>query len=138
MVAVVGAVALSVVAVAYGATDGRTERQAPGNGACGPLMDNPDALKAMQELRAEHRAEMQSWYEQYGSNPSSAEARAALQKLRDEHWDDMRDLFGKFGIDVPVGAGPGGMMRGTGGCGGGCAGAGAGAGYGAGMMGDWN
>lgn len=149
MVAVVAAVALSVVAVAFGATRTQTERRAAGNGACGVLMNNPEALDAMQALRAEHQKERQAWYEQYGSDPSSAEAQAALQQLRDEHWNDMRGLFEKFGIEAPDGVGPGDMMgRGGGGCGGGCGGSGArdgqGAGYGGmmgsggGMMGDWN
>ncbi|MGE5229030.1 MAG: hypothetical protein ACM3MJ_04835 [Deltaproteobacteria bacterium] len=145
-VAVVAAVALSVVAVAYGATRTQSERQAPGSAACGVLMNDPEALDAMQALRAEHQKEMQAWYGQYGSDPSSADAQAALQKLREEHWSDMRGLFEKFGIDVPDGAGPGGMMGRGGGCGGGCGGAGAGqgAGYGGmmgsggGMMGAWN
>ena len=148
MVAVVAAVALSVVAVAYGATRTQTERRAAGNGACGVLMSDPEALDAMQALRAEHQKERQAWYEQYGSDPSSAEAQAALQKLREEHWNDMRGLFEKLGIEAPDGAGPGGMMGRGGGCGGGCGGAGTGAGQGAGyggmmgsgggMMGNWN
>ena len=141
LVAVVAAVALSVVAVAYGATR-TTTRRAAGNGACSALMNNPKALKAMQSLRAEHQKDMQAWNEQYGSDPSSAEAQAALQTLREEHWNDMRELFKKLGIKAPAGAGPGGgMMRGAGGCGGACGGAGAsgagsqGTGYGGGMMG---
>ena len=74
MVAVVAAVALSVVAVAYGATRTQTERRAAGNGACGVLMNDPVALDAMQALRAEHQKERQAWYELYGSDPSSAGA----------------------------------------------------------------
>lgn len=141
ILAVVAAVALSVVAVAYGATRSTT-RRAAGNGACGALMSNPKALKAMRELRAEHQKDMQAWNQRYGSDPSSAEAQAALKELRAEHWSDMRDLFKEFGIKAPTSAGPGsGMMRGSGGCGGACGGAGAtvtgaqGAGYGGGMMG---
>lgn len=138
MVAVVAAVALSVVAVAYGATRKQTERRAAGNGACGVLMDNPEALDAMQALRSEHQKERQAWFGRYGSDPSSAKARAALKKLREEHWNDMRGLFEKLGIEAPEGAGPGGMMGRGGDCGG-CgrvgARAGQGAGYGGGMMG---
>jgi hypothetical protein len=148
MVAVVAAVALSLVAVAYGATRTQTERRAAGNGACGLLMNDPEALGAMQDLRAEHQKERQAWYERYGSDTSSSGAQAALQKLREEHWNDMRGLFEKLGIEVPDGAGPGGMMGRGGGCGGGCGAAGSragqGAGYGGmmgsggGMMGNWN
>jgi hypothetical protein len=141
MVAAVAAVALSVVAVAYGATRAQTARRAAGNGACGVLMGNSEARDAMQALRAEHQKERQAWYEQYGSDPSSAAAQTALRKLREEHWNDMRGLFEKLGIEAPDGAGPGGMMGRAGGCGGGCGGAGTGAGQGAGyggMMGNWN
>ena len=114
---------LSVVAVAYGAT--AKTRGAAGNGACGALTNDPKAVEAMQELRTEHQTEMRAWSDQYGSDPSSAEAQAALQKLREEHRNDMRDLFGKLGIEVPDGAGAGGgMMRGAGGCGGACGGEG--------------
>ncbi len=125
--ALVAVVALSVVAVAYGTT--RSSRRAAGNGACGTLMSNPKALKAMQGLRAEHQKEMKAWYDQYGSDPSSAEAQAALQKLREEHWNDMRELFKRLGIDVPSGCRPRRHDGGGGGCGGaggGCGGAGSG------------
>jgi hypothetical protein len=143
LVVAVAAVALSVVAVAYGAT-----RQSPAtgratrSGACGALMSNPKALKAMQALRVEHQKDVQAWNAQYGANPTSAEAQAALQTLREEHWNDVRDLFRQFGIKVPATVGSGGMMGGAsaGGCGGACgsagaAGAGQGTGYGGGMMG---
>lgn len=140
IVTAVVVIALSVVAVAYGAT--RTTRRGAGSSACGALTSNPKAVKAMQGLRAEHRQEMQAWIDRYGSDPSSAEAQAARKALREEHWNDMRELFKSLGIKIPAGAGPGGMMRGSGGCGGACGGAGSGSaagaqgsGYGSGMMG---
>lgn len=144
VVAAVAAIGLSVVAVAYGATRTATSKRAAGNGACGALMSNPKALKAMQVLRAEHQGDMKAWYDQYGSEPQSAEAQAALKQLRDEHWNDMQQLLKKFGIKAPAQPGQGGgMMGGAGGCGGGCGGAGASGtgqstGYGGGMMGNWN
>jgi hypothetical protein len=67
----IGAVALSVVAVAYGATKGETQRREAEDNACGALMSDPEAFEAMQDLRAEHRQEMQAWSEHYGSDPSS-------------------------------------------------------------------
>ena len=85
-------------------------------------MSNPDAVKAMQTLRAEHRQDMQAWWQKYGSDPTSATAQKALQQLRQEHWNDMQQLFKKFGITVPqngaqgaygpgmMGGGYGGMM----------------------------
>jgi hypothetical protein len=143
-VAVVVAVALSVVAVAYGATRTTAERRAARDAGCGVLMSNPEAVEAMLALRAEHQKERQAWYEQYGSDPSSAEAQTALEQLREDHRDDMRGLFEEFGIARPDGAGPGGMMGSGGGCGGAGARAGQGAGCGGmmgsggGMMGGWN
>jgi hypothetical protein len=137
LVGIVAAVALSVVAVAYGATTKQNERRAARGGACGALMSNPQALKDMRVLRAEHPQEMQAWSDRYGADPSSTEARTALQKLRQEHWSDMRELFKKYGITAPRGAGPGSGQKG-GGCGGACGGAGSGSGSqgaGYGMMG---
>jgi len=142
VVVAVAVVALTLVAVAYGATrNSGATRRAARSGACGALMGNPKALKAMQELRAEHQKDVQAWNAQYGSDPTSGEAQAALQKLREEHWNDMRSLFKQFGIKAPRTVGPGGMMQGAGvgGCGGACgsagaAGTGQGTGYGGGGM----
>jgi hypothetical protein len=138
IVTAVAVIALSVVAVAYGAT--RTTRRAAGNSTCGALMSNPKAVKAMQALRAEHQKEMQAWKDKYGADPTSAEALAEHKRLREEHWNDMRGLFKELGLKAPTGPGPGGMMRGSGGCGGACGAAGSGAsaagqGAGYGMMG---
>ena len=155
--AAVAVLGLSVVAVASGAA--KVKNPFRGRAACGQLMSNPKAVKAMQALRVEHRAEMQKWYDTYGDAPTSAEAQAALKALRTEHWNDMKALFKQFGITGAQGHrswclwrpgrhdGGGGMMGngGNGACGGagggaGCAGPGSGtgnqgAGYGGGMMG---
>ena len=146
----VAAIGLSLVAVAYGAT--KTTRAGKSRGACATLMTNPQAVKDMQALRAEHQKEMRAWWDKYGSDPNSAAAQAAMQALRTEHWNDMKALFEKYGVAVPANAGPGtcggggnGMMGG-GGCGGagggaGCAGpgsAGTGNGGGSGMVGGGN
>ena len=103
LVAVVVAVALSVVAVAYGTTRSTAKGRAGGNGACGTLMSNPEALKAMQALRADHQKDMRAWYDEYGSDPASVDAQAALQRLREEHRSDMRQLFDKLGVKAPAG-----------------------------------
>ena len=138
MVAAVAAIALSIVAVAYGATRSQSTSGDDRGGACGALTGDPEALTAMQDLRADHQKGMQAWFDLYGSDPSSAEAQAALQKQRAEHWNDMQILFKKLGITAPQGAGPG---NGAGGCGGDCGGAGygqgttQGSGYGGAMMG---
>jgi hypothetical protein len=91
-----------------------------GGGTCRALMSDPDALKAMQALRGEHRQEMQAWWQKYGGDPSSAAAQKALNELRQGHWNDMQQLFKKFGMTVPRGDSQGGygpgMMGGGGGC----------------------
>jgi hypothetical protein len=135
LAAVVAAVALSVVAVAYGTTR-QTQKSSARGGACGVLMSNPQALQEMQALRVEHQQEMQAWSDQFGSDPSGAEAQTALQTLRQEHWNDMRELFKKYGITPPKGSGPGAGQK-SGACGGACGGAGGtqGTGCGNGMMG---
>jgi hypothetical protein len=151
--AVVAALGLSVVAVAYGATkSGNNKRARTFAGACAQLFNDPQAVADMQALRVEHQGEMQDWWTKYGSNPADAEAQAALKKLRTEHWNDMKALFKKYGVKLPANAGPrslGGYgVMGGGGCGGAGCGAGgvgcgqggsAGTGYGAmggyGMMG---
>jgi hypothetical protein len=140
MIAIMASVAvagLSVVAVASGATT--IKNTCSGRGACSALTSNPEALKAMDALRTENRAEMQAWYAKYSADPTSAEARAAHQKIREEHWSEMRALLEKYNVAIPEGAGPGsggqgGMMGGGGG--GGCGGAGGMmGGNGGGMMG---
>ncbi|MEI6725755.1 MAG: hypothetical protein WCN81_05995 [Actinomycetes bacterium] len=145
VLAIVAVLGLSVVAVAWGAGTGRSGARR--TAACRTLMGNPQAVKEMGTLRAEHQKDMRAWYGKYGADPSSTEARAAMQTLRQSHWNDMKALFKKYGIKVPAGAGagacggPGGMMGAGGSCGGGgCGGQGVGtdaqgAGYGFGMMG---
>ena len=67
-------VALSVVAVASGGTaGGRTGRTTRGS-VCGALMNDPQAVKDKQDLRAEHQKDRQARYLQYGSEPSGTYA----------------------------------------------------------------
>jgi hypothetical protein len=142
VLAAVVALGLSVVAVAWGA--GTARSAAHRTAACRTLMSNPQAVRDIRALRAEHQNDMRAWYGKYGADPSSSEAQAALQTLRQSHWSDMSALFKKYGIKPPAGAGPracggsGGMMGAGGSCGGGgCGGQGTGAHgseYGSGMM----
>ena len=126
VVAVVAAVALSVVAVAMGTTD--PQPSAPASAGCAVLTSDPQAAKAMQDLRVEHQRDMQAWYERYDADSSSAEAQSALQKLREEHWNDMKALAERLGLAAPESSGG---IRGTagGGCGGACGAGAQGAGY---------
>jgi hypothetical protein len=123
----VGAASVTVGLLLFTTGAGAATRKAVpklwgGGGSCGALMSNPDAVKGMQDLRVEHRADMQAWWQKYGSDPQSAAAQEALRALRQEHWNDMRALFKKFGIAAPATAqgqaGPGMMGGGPGGRGG--------------------
>jgi hypothetical protein len=124
----VGALVASVVATRADAA-GRVQRAFSGRDStvCGQLVNNPDAFKAMQALRAEHAKDMQAWYDRYGQDPTSTAAQQALQKLREEHLSEMQSLFKKYGSAAPrVAPSPGnGWGPGAGGSGG----------YGGGMMG---
>jgi len=68
IVAVVAVVGLSVVAIAPGAA--KVKNPFRGQAACGQLMSNPKAVKAMQALRDEHRGEMQAWYGKHATRPA--------------------------------------------------------------------
>jgi hypothetical protein len=147
VLAAIGALGLSVVGVAWGSGTARSHTRLAG--ACRTLMTNPQAVKEMRALRADHQKDMQAWFAQFGSDPKSAAAKTALQKLRQSHWADMKALFEKYGVKVPLGGtgaracgGSSGMMGAGGSCGGGgCGGLGSasgstqGTGYGQGMMG---
>jgi hypothetical protein len=143
IVVAVAVVGLSVAAVAVGATRPQAVPR-DGAGVCGAVMNDPAAAKAMQELRAEHRGEMQAWCDKYGSERPSALAQKALRDLRAEHWEDMKTLAGEYGIEIPrggrvdEGAGGGCGFANGGACGGGAQGAGYGMMGSGGMMGGWN
>lgn len=147
VIAAVAAATLSIAAVALGADTAPPVSRGAG-GACGALMSDPEAVRAMQDLRAEHQQEMQAWFDKYGADPTSEKAQAALRDLRTEHWKDMKALFDKVGIKAPATGGPGRALRGAGGCGGACGGpasgtsgsrgAGSMMGSGGGMMGNWS
>lgn len=128
---VAATVGLLLFTTGAGAATRKTVPKLWGGGACRSLMSDPAAVKDMQALRAEHRADMQAWWQKYGSDASSAAAQDALRQLREEHWNDMQQLFKKHGITPPSRAsgqgGPGMMGGGPGGCAG-AGGAGAGAG----------
>jgi hypothetical protein len=71
-------------------------------GAGAKLMGNGDFRADMLKLREEHRAEMQAWWDKYGSDTSRSGAQKALEELRTEHWNDMRALMRKYGVDLPA------------------------------------
>ncbi len=130
--------ALSAATVAFAATQRSTTGPSAtppraaaqtSNGWRGAMMGDAVSAQGMSSLHAEHSAEMQTWFDEYGADPESASAQAALDKLRAEHWNDMRQLFKQYGV-VPAATDRGGT---TGGHGAGMMGGGSG--YGGGMMG---
>ena len=106
VLAAVAAVGLSVVAGAWGA--GAATWPYRRAGACRSLMSNPQPLKDMRALRAEHQSDMRRWNAQYGADPQPSRSSGSVAKARQSHWDDMKALFEKYGIKAPAGAGPGG------------------------------
>ncbi|MFA4964150.1 MAG: hypothetical protein WC709_00720 [Thermoleophilia bacterium] len=138
VLSVVAVLGLAIVAAASGAA--KVERSYR-SGACATLVSDPEVRAAMQDLRVEHRANMQAWFEKYGADRSSTEAQSALRSLRVDHWNDMRALLEKSGVAVPEGAGPGACGggraagNGPGGCGASGGGASQGSSFGGGMMG---
>ncbi len=101
------------------------------SGWSGAMMGGAVNVEGMSSLHAEHLADMQAWFDQYGADPDSADAQAALDQLRAEHWNDMRQVFKQYGVDPAT--------TDNGGAGGGYGGGmmGGGSGYGGGMMGGY-
>jgi hypothetical protein len=118
---VIGAVSIVALAAVFGVSRAtastsmhRVAAGTPGDkSGCSRIMGNPTAMKAMQPLHAEHVKDMQAWRDRYGSDPTSAGAKAALATMRSEHVRDMRTAFQKLGIKLPAGACSRSMMNGT-------------------------
>jgi opacity protein-like surface antigen len=68
---------------------------------------NPQAVKALQELRDQQVKDMQAWWSKYGQNPTSAAAQKALTQLRDEHRTELQQLLKKYGLTLGRGSGCG-------------------------------
>ena len=57
------------------------------------LLDNPTALAAWLQMRADHQQAMQDWYDTYEvGGLITPEAQQALRDLWTTFWDDMQDL----------------------------------------------
>jgi len=122
--------------------DGRGDARADGSGsALQELMQDPDFRDDLWNLKDEAAEAVKSWWDEYGDDPTSDDARAALGKLRDEQRANLEALLSTYGVDVddlrtmgrggllegglfggPLGAGPpGGQGREGGGQDGPCA-----------------
>ena len=53
------------------------------------LVDDPATLQAWLTLRAEHQAEMQTWFDTYRTDHTSPAAQQALHDLWTAHWNEM-------------------------------------------------
>jgi hypothetical protein len=60
------------------------------------LADNPAAMQAWLQLRSEHLAAMQTWYETYKAGLTSAAAQQALHDLWTAQWNDMQGFMGQY------------------------------------------
>jgi hypothetical protein len=85
----------------------------PGPGPAFKAIEDPELAKVVQTLREQHRAEMRAWWDHYGDDRRSDEARQALDTLRAHHREEVRAAFEKYGVELPDGArlGAGGGAR---------------------------
>jgi hypothetical protein len=60
------------------------------------LTDNPVAMQAWLQLRTEHLADMQTWYDTYKANLTTPEAQQALHDLWTAHMNDMQSFFAQY------------------------------------------
>jgi len=62
----------------------------------GWLSDNPAAMQKWLNLRADHLAAMQTWYQTYKTNLTSPDAQQALHGLWTAHWHDMQGFHEQY------------------------------------------
>jgi hypothetical protein len=60
------------------------------------LTGNPGALAAWTQLRADHVAAMQTWYDTYKADMTTPEAQQALHDLWTKNWNDMKAFYGQY------------------------------------------
>ena len=61
------------------------------------LIDNPAAMQAWLQLRADHHQAMQTWYDTYKGALTTPEAQQALHDLWLTFWNDMKSFYEQFG-----------------------------------------
>jgi hypothetical protein len=82
------------------AAAGRSQGAADTRDQIRDLMTNDEFRADAAELRDQHEAAMDAWWDKYGSDPRSDDAVAALEKLRDEQHAAMSALLEKYGVDT--------------------------------------
>ena len=61
------------------------------------LTSNPDALQAWLQLKADHLAAMQTWYDTYKADLTTPKAQQALHDLWTKNWNDMKAFYEQYG-----------------------------------------
>ena len=61
------------------------------------LTNNPDALAAWLQLKADHVKAMQTWYDTYKADLTTPEAQQALHDLWTKFWNDMKSFYEQYG-----------------------------------------
>jgi hypothetical protein len=64
------------------------------------LLDDPVALETWLQLRADHQAAMQDWYDTYKADLTTSVAQQALHGLWQKHWDDMKAFYEQYSNGV--------------------------------------
>ena len=82
-----------------------------GTGA-GWLTDNPAAMQAWLQLRSDHQAAMQTWYDTYKADLTTPAAQQALHDLWTAFWNDMKAFYEQYGSGATWTCPSGGMWSG--------------------------
>jgi hypothetical protein len=61
------------------------------------LLDNPTALAAWLQMRADHQQAMQDWYDTYEADLTAPAAQQALHDLWVTFWDDTKRFYEQYG-----------------------------------------
>ena len=61
------------------------------------LTNDPEAMQAWLQLKADHVAAMQTWYDTYKADLTTPEAQQALHDLWTKNWNDMKAFYEKYG-----------------------------------------
>ena len=79
------------------------------------LTNNPDALAAWLQIKADHVAAMQTWRDTYKADLTTPEAQQALHDLWTKTWNDMKAFYEQYASSATWTAPSDGMWGGWGG-----------------------
>jgi len=81
---------------------GRDEAAAGGPGAAlRGLLQDPEFREDLWTLRDRQQQALRAWWDEYGDDPTSDEARDARDELRDAQRSALQDLMEKYGVERP-------------------------------------